>query len=174
MNIPQTEKYCPTCKLTKSADCFYKSRTTGKLHQYCKECNRKRSNRYCSENKDKRSEKGRNLRTANPAKYLFDHVKQRCKQSGMEFNLEPSDIVVPAECPVFFIPLKVADGKMDDNSPSVDRIDPTKGYVKGNICVISWLANRIKNNGTLEDRLKIIAHMEKYPSKEQIIKKSND
>ena len=37
------------------------------------------------------------------------------------------------------------------NSPSFDRIDPTKGYVKGNVIIVSNKANVIKSNATVEE-----------------------
>lgn len=42
-----------------------------------------------------------------------------------------------------------------ENSPSIDRLDNTKGYVKGNINIISWRANRIKSDATLDELEKI-------------------
>lgn len=43
-----------------------------------------------------------------------------------------------------------------DDSYSLDRIDSSRGYVKGNIWVISLRANRIKNDSTVEE-LRLIA-----------------
>jgi len=48
---------------------------------------------------------------------------------------------------------------VDDNVPSVDRIDPTKGYIKGNVEVISWRANHLKNNATVEELEAIVNYM---------------
>jgi hypothetical protein len=42
-------------------------------------------------------------------------------------------------------------GKPTKFSPSVDRIDPTKGYTKDNVQVISNLANAMKQNATKEE-----------------------
>ena len=39
------------------------------------------------------------------------------------------------------------------NSPSIDRIDPTRGYEVDNVMIISTLANRMKNDAT-EKQLK--------------------
>ena len=40
-------------------------------------------------------------------------------------------------------------------SPSVDKVVPDKGFVKGNLFIISWRASRIKNDSTHEELLAI-------------------
>lgn len=82
---------------------------------------------------------------------LFHLAKQRAALKGLSFEISKSDIVIPAVCPVLGIPLAVGDRKQHDGSPTLDRIDPSKGYVKGNIAVISHRANRLKNNATLHE-----------------------
>ena len=44
-------------------------------------------------------------------------------------------------------------------SPSIDRIDNSKGYVKENICVISMRANMIKSVGNSEEHQKIADYL---------------
>jgi hypothetical protein len=56
--------------------------------------------------------------------------------------------IAPKKCPVFGVPLSTGKGKMHDWSPSADKIIPEKGYVRGNIQVISMFANRMKQNAT--------------------------
>jgi len=99
-------------------------------------------------------------RRNNPAKYLLQTAKSRAKKSGFDFNLTPEDIIIPEFCPVLGIPLFVrlssgGDGK-NPNNPSLDRIDSSKGYVKGNVQIISWRANDLKKNGTLEEFKKLV------------------
>ena len=77
-------------------------------------------------------------------------AKNRAKKRGLEFDLTTSDFEVPTHCPVFGIELKVSDGRATDNSPSLDRIDSSRGYVRGNVQVISKLANTMKNNASQE------------------------
>lgn len=84
------------------------------------------------------------------AKNLWHGAKYRSKQTGLAFDLRPEDIVIPRICPVLGIPIRVSSipHKQCDGSPSLDRREPSKGYVKGNVIVISWLANRLKSNAT--------------------------
>jgi len=58
------------------------------------------------------------------------------------------DEIYPKKCPVFGERLVVGTKKHHDMSPSVDKIIPEKGYVRGNIQIISYLANRMKNNAS--------------------------
>ena len=85
-------------------------------------------------------------------------VKKRATQKGTEFNLDIEDIPeIPLVCPVLGIEIK--SNKISaplDSSPSLDRINPNLGYIKGNIQVISKLANSMKNNASPEE-LKLFA-----------------
>ena len=47
------------------------------------------------------------------------------------------------------------------SSPSLDRLVPALGYVKGNVQVISWRANKLKGEGTAEDHRLIAEWMER-------------
>jgi hypothetical protein len=80
-------------------------------------------------------------------------VKSRAKAFGKDFNLDHSDIVIPDFCPVLGIPLSLNNNGAGyhSNSPSLDRIDNSKGYVKGNVRVISARANLLKNDATIEE-----------------------
>lgn len=85
--------------------------------------------------------------------YLLNRMRSTASKLQVPFDLELSDIIVPTHCPVLGIPLEFGRStpgkKWRDNSPSVDRIVPEKGYVKGNIVIVSYRANRIKNDSTL-------------------------
>lgn len=95
-------------------------------------------------------------RAENPELWMYYSAKKRARARNLEFNLEKSDIIIPDMCPVFDIPLfKVGGGAAKDNSPSLDRVDNSKGYIKGNIAVISAKANRIKSNATAEEIRKV-------------------
>lgn len=79
-------------------------------------------------------------------KLLLVAVRSRAKRHGIEFSLKQSDIKIPKYCPVLGIELGWSDGYAKAASPSVDRIDPTKGYTPDNIMIISHRANRIKSD----------------------------
>lgn len=86
------------------------------------------------------------------AKRLLTQAKHRAKKRGLPFNIELEDIPIPAYCPVLGIPIHTS-GRRGNcaNSPSIDRIIPSLGYVKGNVLVVSVQANRIKTNATPEE-----------------------
>jgi len=56
--------------------------------------------------------------------------------------------IAPQRCPVFGKPFVERGVGFTNWSPSIDKIDPRKGYVKGNIQVISLLANCMKRDAT--------------------------
>ncbi len=93
-------------------------------------------------------------RTVNPEMYLFKVVRARARETGKEFSLSVGDITIPTHCPVLGIPLFFSH-RFCPNTPSVDRVDNSKGYIPGNIVVISWRANRLKADATIEEIIKI-------------------
>lgn len=84
-------------------------------------------------------------------RWLWYICKARAVKNDIEFNIKPSDIIVPKNCPVLGIPLKMNNKVPQDDSATIDRINPNKGYIKGNIVVISSRANKIKSNATQEE-----------------------
>ena len=85
------------------------------------------------------------------ARLLYKNIKSRCKRMGREFSIYIKDIIIPEKCPVFGFELKREDRETWMCAPSVDRIDSSKGYIKGNVTVVSRRANIIKRDATIEE-----------------------
>jgi hypothetical protein len=83
------------------------------------------------------------------------NIKRRAITKGRDFDLTKEYLfsLITDECPVFKVPLnyKYRGAKTPTETPSVDRIDSTKGYVQGNIVIISRRANTIKNDATWQE-----------------------
>jgi hypothetical protein len=91
-----------------------------------------------------------------PGYKMHQRAKRRCVNNGREFNIEIEDIVIPEYCPILGIKLKENSGRSGAyrDSPSLDRIDNSKGYTRDNIQVLSQLANAMKSHATNEELLK--------------------
>lgn len=76
-------------------------------------------------------------------------ARRRASLKGIDFNITEDDIVIPSICPILEVPLIIGTKDNYEYSPSLDRIDNSKGYIKGNIQVISKKANSMKNSATL-------------------------
>ena len=92
-------------------------------------------------------------RREKPEYYLWKAAKKRARDKGLDFDITPDDIVIPALCPYLGIPIthEVGCKSRRPGSPSLDRIDSSRGYVKGNILVCSWRANFLKSDATLTE-----------------------
>jgi len=108
----------------------------------------KKNKSWAKNNPEKAKEILRKSRMRNPEKRLFNAAKNRAIRKGIDFNIELKDIVIPNKCPYLNVEFIYGDY---DKSLSLDRIDSTKGYIKGNIQVISVKANRMKNTATKEE-----------------------
>lgn len=84
---------------------------------------------------------------------LLGWAKQRARKKKLPFNLTLEDIVIPDKCPALGI--RLVPGEGSSRSPTLDRIVPSLGYTRGNIVVISALANAIKSTGTPSEILKV-------------------
>jgi len=77
-------------------------------------------------------------------------IRARSKRKNLEFNLteEYLESIYPTEgmCPLLNIALDWDSPPYHDNTPSLDRIDNSKGYIKGNVHWVSWRANRLMSN----------------------------
>ena len=165
-------KICIVCGKEKSLDNFTKRKGTDRYREKCHECRRteyklnketelERAKKYYSEHKQEIKEKAKSRRRNNLEKDMWNSAKRRAQNKGIPFSITIEDIVIPKKCPVLGIPLAVGDMTPSSNSPSLDRIIPQKGYVKGNIIVISNKANTIKNNATVEEIKKVAEFYEK-------------
>lgn len=97
--------------------------------------------------------KERNLKS-----YLVSAAKYRAKKCGIPFDLTPDDFTIPDFCPVLghaFEPPK----KNAWWSPSLDRIIPELGYIKGNVQIISMRANMIKLDASLAELEKVTEYV---------------
>lgn len=163
--------YCPVCKRSLPYYNFdiAKKSTTGRMW-CCKECYESKPSisdnhfraRYDSDFKSMLYRQKRDSRIKNFIHSMWKSAKNRAAKKGLEFNIEESDIIIPAICPLLNIPIMFGTRKDYNSSPSIDRIDNTKGYIKGNIWIISKKANTMKNSATLEELHTFCTNMLRY------------
>lgn len=119
----------------------YKTKRPHKNPNYHKE--------YYEENKEKILIRQKKVREDSPEKRLYKSAKYSARKRGLEFSIELSEVVIPEVCPI----LKTKFERFTDYAPSIDRIDNSKGYVKGNIQIISRKANSMKYNASDKELL---------------------
>jgi hypothetical protein len=93
-------------------------------------------------------------RKVNQASLMYSRAKSRAIKKGIEFTIEKSDVVIPEVCPLLGVLFTNTYLNPDDDYnhvPSLDRIDNSKGYIPGNIWVIAFQANRIKNTSSIQE-----------------------
>jgi len=100
-------------------------------------------------------------------KNRFRRKVQNCKDTKTPFLVEFDDLEWPLICPVLGIELDYYGmlGSRNPASVSFDRVDSSLGYIPGNVHIISWKANRIKNDGTAEEHRKIADYIYKHDKK---------
>jgi hypothetical protein len=125
------------------------------------------------QNREKDILRYRKMKKEQPWILAYRAVKTRAKKKNMEFNLTEDYLmsIWSLTCPVLGIPLYPAvyesgnsrtgsKAKPHDNSPTIDRIDSSKGYIIGNVCIMSYRANMIKNCGTIDEHRAIVRFLE--------------
>lgn len=173
-------KKCGMCKLEKTLKSFNKNqnrcrscqkkvraeRSPDKTSQYNEQKRIAANAKYHTDEEFRKRllQEQREYRLKYPEKDIFRHAKKRAPRKGLEFNITESDVIIPDRCPLLGIELKVGKDSITDNSPTLDRIDNSKGYIKGNVWVISNRANRIKNCASLEEFRMILKNWEAITS----------
>ena len=156
--VPRTLKYHEL--ICSCGSLFFANQNDLKTRKSCMQCH-KNNTKYYSKTHGK----------SNNIEYqIFHSAKYRAKKFGMKFDIELTDINIPDFCPILDLKLdkrtfKNSNRKPSDNSPALDRINSSLGYVKKNIEVISYRANSIKNDGTIIEHELIAKFLEKYEKK---------
>ena len=86
-------------------------------------------------------------------------AKIRADKAGVPFSITDEDFEIPEFCPILGIRLEGGTKKYHETSPSLDRVIPELGYVPGNIAVMSFRANRIKGDASVEELQTVIDWM---------------
>ncbi len=160
---------CSRCKAEKHTSDFHRStlRKCG-FDSRCKQCSSERSQERCNKPDYRAKVREYVHRPHRKARRAIEHAawrvspegkrwimwrsaKTRAQKAGLPFTISVTDVVVPERCPLLGVPLFLGDRKRRANSPSLDRIDPRLGYVPGNVWVISFRANAIKQDALLPE-----------------------
>jgi len=151
-------KKCKSCLIEKELEMFYnRSDRPNSKRSICVECHLERRKRLYRQQAKKtefrinHAKQTSRWRKENIEKNIYSRAKNRAKYKKIDFDLSIEDIIIPEMCPILGIQLEIADGIASDNSPSLDRMDNSKGYTKENIIICSYRANRIKNDSTFFD-----------------------
>lgn len=129
----------------------------------CGKCTLEQATKWRKENgnKQKLNRARKDWAKKNTVKSLLQSCRKSAKKRGLEYNLKPGDIVIPERCPILGIPL-LRGSVNSPNNPSIDRVDPSVGYVKSNVRVISYRANRLKSDASIEELKALVAYVEKH------------
>lgn len=140
-------KFCHGCKTDLPFECFHVSkRQKYGLADHCKTC---RKSTAATRYKDNWF-------------HAYCILKRSfCKKVNIPFDLTSDylESIWTTHCPVFGKEF-VRHDKKDHYSPTLDRLDPSKGYIEGNVCFISHRANRIKYDATVEELYTIAKWLE--------------
>jgi len=136
----------------------------GGIRRRCKDCCKAGAEASRQQKGSKHlSESFQAYRKKKRANVLVSVAKNRAKLKGMDFNLDAEDVemlqaqIDKGYCPVSLLPFNLEDGKTWD-SPSLDRIDNSMGYVKGNVRVILFCLNVMANEWGLDKVMQVVKH----------------
>ena len=104
------------------------------------------------------------------AKRLLRNAQVRATKLNIACTITLDDIHIPELCPLLNIPLFTGTKEDYNNSPSLDRVDNSLGYIPSNIRVISSLANTMKNSATKEQLITFASNITQYLQAEDIVR----
>ncbi len=163
----QYAENCPTCSIPMQ-------RRKRDLGKDCRKCLMRKiglaygEKRRANPTKQTQKDYAKNSFNKDPFKFritrTFGQAKIRAKKFNVPFKIIRQDLIdmFPADnlCPVLKVPFVWGTKNNKELSPSLDRMIPELGYIKGNIKFISYKANRIKNDSNIEILKNLIKYME--------------
>lgn len=90
----------------------------------------------------------------NWATRIKNKALQRSKKNCLGFDLDRDFIfqkLLVGTCEVTGIPFDLTGGERKPHTPSIDRIDPSRGYTKDNVQLVVWIYNAAKSTFTHSD-----------------------
>lgn len=160
-NNPEKWRICDVCNQEKN---IWKFSLLDKTRKTSIE--RKTTCKNCSAAIREKERRDRSWKT-DAVNILYKNIKSRAKKRGIKFEIKKEDIIIPDICPALGISLERESRDRWYSGPSVDRIDNTKGYIPGNITVVSRRANILKKDATL-DELKLLSEYYEHFRHKQI------
>ena len=96
-----------------------------------------------------------------PRAVLPTRARSNAKDKNLECTISKEDFILPlpTHCPILGIPIQFNKDERKENSISIDRVDNSKGYVPGNIAIISSKANSNKGNLSIEDIKRLYSYV---------------
>ena len=170
LNLVKQSKVCVVCNEDKFLSEYSKNVSASDGLQYrCKTCDSAYQKKRRADNLEQNLEYGRAYQKKRRKnfdyrlKMLINASKQRAKDKDRVHEITVDDLkaIYPKDgkCPIFGIEMEFNSAGFRENSPSIDRIDSSKGYTLDNIQIISWKANRIKSSATVEELETIVSYM---------------
>jgi hypothetical protein len=136
-NVKQGSSEEEFTNLTKTGLCLYcNTPLSGKRTKYCSD-----------------SHQALHWQERNPYKHRFARWKATAKATDIPFDIVEEDLDWPKHCPYLGIELNYQSDDRADNVASLDKIIPKNGYIKGNVQIISQLANKMKSSASTEQIL---------------------
>lgn len=116
-----------------------------------------RSKAWNARNKDLVRERGTAWFKANRLKVAINGIRSRSGLKGLQFNLDIAwaESTYTGFCSITGVAFKHGEGRPSSYSPSVDRIDPSKGYLKENCRWVLFCVNAFKGRMTDDEMFTI-------------------
>lgn len=163
-------KHCKKCDKILPVFSFTKnSASKDGLQAVCRSCDNLRQQKRRVEKRKELQEYGKKYRQKHiddmdfRLQGLLNASRARAREKNREHTLTKQDLheLFPKDgcCPIFGFKLEWNGSGFRETSPSIDRIDSTKGYTKDNIQIISWKANRIKGYASVEELEVLLAYL---------------
>jgi hypothetical protein len=91
------------------------------------------------------------------------NARRRAKLRNCEVDITKEWLLenIPERCPLLGLEFVFLQRTITDNTPTVDRKDPKKGYTMDNCWIISAKANRMKSNASTRDMELLVYNLPK-------------